>query len=98
VWGNREDGMAVDPYFRLPLWLQARCCTNRTLWAYNLQHLEFLERFVAAGLRERAHQPAAGEYHRRMTMVAKLPVWMKSAKNRAEIVKALGRLKATVPA
>src|SRR5215469_10792911 len=40
-----------DDYFGLPLWLQTPCC-SRTLWAYNKEHLDFLENYVKAGLRE----------------------------------------------
>jgi hypothetical protein len=63
------------------------------LWAYNLQHLDLIRRFVAADLRERAPWYDHG---RKMTLVARLPAWMKSAKNRDEVLRAVDRLRATV--
>ncbi|MBW8485807.1 hypothetical protein [Actinomadura parmotrematis] len=81
-------GAPVDPYFRLPLWLRAPC-RGHELWAYNLDHLALLEDYVAARLRER------GPYAQ--SMLAKLPAWVKSGQRRDEIVRAVGRLRASVP-
>jgi hypothetical protein len=78
-------GTNVDWYFRLPLWLQISCC-GEILWAYNQKHLEILESYVGAKLRERT---AKG----RNSFLSKLPKWIKSAKNRDEILKAIGKLK-----
>lgn len=78
-------GASVDWYFRLPLWLQISCC-GETLWAYNLKHLEYLENYVAAKIRART--PNTNK-----SMASRLPQWIKSAKNRAEILKAIGKLK-----
>jgi hypothetical protein len=63
------------------------------LWAYNLQHLDLIRRFVAADLRERAPWYDTGQ---KMTLVARLPAWMKSAKNRDEMLRTVDRLRATV--
>ena len=69
-------GPPVDPYFRLPLWLQARCC-GALLWAYNPLHLQWLEEYVGASLRERA----AGEYGwSNQSLASRLPQWMRSAR------------------
>lgn len=78
-------GSNVDWYFRLPLWLQISCC-NETLWAYNLKHLEIIEQYVSAKLRERTNKG-------RNSFLSKLPAWLKSAKNRDEILKAIKKLK-----
>lgn len=78
-------GGNVDWYFRFPLWLQISCC-GETLWAYNLKHLEMLEGYVGAKLRERTNKG-------RSSFLSKLPKWIKSAKNREEILKAIGKLK-----
>ena len=80
-------GAPVDPYFHLPLWLQAPCCGN-TLWAYNLEHLGVLEGYVGARLRERPVGPVPST-----TMLEKLPQWMKMAKHRDEVLRAITRLK-----
>jgi hypothetical protein len=74
-----------DWYFRLPLWLEISCC-GETLWAYNLRHLEILEDYVSAKLRERTKKG-------RNSFLSKLPNWIKSAKNRREVLKAIGKLK-----
>ncbi len=84
--------LARDPYFHVPLWLQTRT-RHGGLWAYNLAHLDLISRFVAADLRERAPWYETG---RKMTLVARLPAWMKSAKNRDEVLRAVDRLRATV--
>ena len=78
-------GASVDWYFRLPLWLQISCC-GETLWAYNQKHLEMLENYVAAKLRERTVKG-------RNSFLSKLPKWLKSAKNRDEILKAIAKLR-----
>lgn len=86
---SSQWGGAVDPYFCQPLWLRAECCGGQTLWAFNERHLHILESYVSAQLRER------GE-HVGMTMVARLPVWLKSAKHRTEILRTIGRLRASL--
>lgn len=47
------SGSNVDWYFRLPLWLEISCC-GEMLWAYNEKHLEMIENYVSAKLRERS--------------------------------------------
>jgi hypothetical protein len=79
----------ADPFFGVPLWLQTACC-GHTLWAFNRTHLNLLERFVAARLRERGIPPDG------LTLVARLPTWITSAKNRAEVLRAVGRLRASL--
>jgi hypothetical protein len=87
---DRVLGVPVDPYFRLPLWLQADC-RGKCLWAYNAEHLDLLESYVAARLRERQTTPGS------MNMTARLPAWLKSAKNRAEVLRAIRRLRSSLP-
>ncbi|MFD4671715.1 hypothetical protein ACFWNN_18410 [Lentzea sp. NPDC058450] len=74
------------------LWLTTPCA-GRTLWALNVAHLDLLESYVGAALRE---DPPASSV-RRMTVLAKLPAWLKSAKHRDEVLRGLRRLRATVP-
>ncbi|MGW0828128.1 hypothetical protein [Streptomyces sp. NPDC002845] len=81
---------ARDPYFRLPLWLQTET-RHGWVWAYNLEQLEYLRRFVAASLRERPPGHLVGPT---MTYVARLPAWIKSAKNRDEVLRAIDRIRA----
>ncbi|GEC05780.1 hypothetical protein SSP24_34350 [Streptomyces spinoverrucosus] len=79
---------ATDPYFGLPLWLQVET-RHGWLWAYNLEHLDVIRRFVQASLRERAPSYETGP---RMTLVARLPAWIKRAKNRDEMLRAVSRI------
>lgn len=81
---DKFSGDAIDPAFGLPLWLQAPCC-GRTLWAYNQEHLSALRSYVAAAHRER--HPSG-----KWSMFTRLPQWVKSAKNREEILRCIGRL------
>src|SRR4051812_9364542 len=74
------------------LWLRTTT-RHGEIWAYNLEHLDVLRRFVAASLRERAPWY---EHGRKMTYVARLPAWIKSAKNRDEVLRAIDRLRASV--
>ena len=83
-------GAAVDWYFHLPLWLQLPCC-GETLWAYGARHLEFLESYVGAGLRERGRDEEYGWSNQ--SLASRLPAWMKSAKNRTEVMKCLAKLR-----
>ena len=83
--GGIAVGGNFDWYFRFPLWLEISCC-GETLWAYNEKHLEFIEKYVAAKLRERV--PNINK-----SLASRLPDWIKRAKNRDEILKAIGKLK-----
>jgi hypothetical protein len=79
-----------DSYFGLPLWLQISV-GDKILWAYNLRHLHLIEAFVRASLRERHADDNTG--WRNKSVVSRLPAWIKAAKNRKEILKAIERLK-----
>lgn len=77
-----------DPYFHLPLWLSTEC-RGHILWAYNTQHLDLLEAYVSARLRERSHIPDG------MSLVEQLPAWIKDGRHRSEIMNGIRRLRAT---
>lgn len=76
-----------DPYFGLPLWLRAECCGGHTLWAFNIRHLDLLESYLGARLRERGSVPGS------MSLVERLPAWLKSAKHRDEALRVVRRLR-----
>lgn len=59
---------------------------NYTLWVYNLEHLDALEQWLGAELRERPEQRA-------LTMMARLPRWMKAASARPKVLKALAEMR-----
>ena len=77
-------GEPHDPYFGLPLWLQADCCGS-TLWAYNGAHLDILKTYLEATQRQRS-------VNGKWSMITRLPQWMKTAKNRAELLRCVGKL------
>jgi len=65
--------------------LKVPCC-GETLWAMNLEHLDFLQKYVEAELRERT--PNINK-----SLVSRLPQWIKSNKNRLEILKGIAVLR-----
>lgn len=84
----KRYGIAIDPIFSLSLWLQVPCC-GEILWAYNIPHLEFLQQYVQATIRE-----GQGNTRRHYSMAVRLPRWMKLAKNRKSILREIQHLKA----
>lgn len=66
-------------------WYSENFKGNR-FWAYNKDHLEYIEQYVKADLRER-HNRKAG------TMVEKLPDFIKSGKNRDDLLKLISTMK-----
>ena len=84
-WTERPSA----PQFRgLDLWLQTEC-TGHTLWALEETHLDFLERYVAATVREQAPGNSS--------LASRIPAWIKAAKNRQAVLSGLVRLRATLP-
>ena len=77
-------GNPTDWYFDLPLWFQTSCC-GKTLWAYNRPHLAYLKRYIEADLRDECPSPNTG-------LARYLPQWMKSAKNRDEVLRGIEKL------
>jgi hypothetical protein len=84
-WAGKKVGSSglTDYYFQEPLWLQMPCC-NEILWAFNERHLDFLEGYVRAELREG---------HGHGTVASKLPRWIMSAKNREAILHCVEKLR-----
>ncbi len=89
--GGYEVGTPHDPYFGIPLWLQTPCC-GHILWARNIEHLDWLDRYVSAKLRERYEIPNR-EGIRNRRMASRLPKWMTSAKNRERVLRAIASLR-----
>lgn len=89
-------GGPFDAHFHQPLWLATPCC-GECLWAYNEAHLDLLEAYVSAKLRERSRvlQPATAQ--RNKTLVSRLPTWMKLARNRTAVLAGLAALRARLP-
>ena len=82
-------GGPVDWYFRQSLWLQTPCC-GQTLWVYNAEHLDFLEAYIRADLRE--HGPNTTR-----SLASRMPRWIKDASNRADLLRGIARLRQKLP-
>ena len=93
-WVGRPDvltcthcGFAREQKEPCELWLRVACC-GHTLWARSARHLEFLESYVAATLRERLlNNWPDREY------LAMLPKWLCLAKNRAAVLRGFAVLR-----
>lgn len=83
------DNGNVDIFFGYELWLEQECMGNR-IWAYNYEHLTFMEEFIAAPLRSKPHDI---KQYSIKSIGSRLPRWMTSAKNREKVLKAIGELK-----
>jgi hypothetical protein len=75
-------------YTRGPLWLRTSCHKN-LLWILNAAHLEFMEQFIGAKLREERMEEISS---RRLSSA--LPRWMLAAKNRKDVMRSLKKLRA----
>ena len=74
-----------DPFFGRPFFLSTMVGKHE-LWALNAEHLRRLSEYLGADLRKRTLLPIT------MTMMARLPRWMKQAGNRQAVLKGLHRL------
>ncbi|MBI5190646.1 MAG: hypothetical protein HZA22_08210 [Nitrospirae bacterium] len=72
------------------LWLVTECKGN-TLMALNERHLDYMESYVKAELREGNRDGSA--VYRNKTVASRLPAWIKSAKNRDDVLKCIKRLR-----
>lgn len=84
-------GAAIDPYFHLPLWLQAPV-NGHILWAYHTEHLQFLRQHTEVRLRERNGQDTFNR-----SLGSRLPRWMTSKKNRDLVLKKIHDLEQALP-
>ena len=90
-------GGPIDWYFHYPVWLATSCC-GETLWAYNEEHLDYLENYVSAALRERASATRMAEARiRNSSLASRLPGWLTAAKNRKGILAAIAKLRQRLP-
>lgn len=76
---------AANHYFHAELWLKAPF-KNDVFWSYNDKHLEYLERYISATIRE--HKDRTG-----FTLLEKLPKFYHEAKNRESLLKIIAKLK-----
>ena len=81
---------AEDPFFHYPLYFQASFRGKR-IWALNREHLQYLIDYLSADLRT-VDSDFHEKYKTMRTQSDILPAFMKTAKNRSEIVKLLTKL------
>lgn len=81
---DKLNGLKGDYYFGFPLWLQTEI-DGHQFWARNREHLEEIRSFVEAELRE-------GIVFNRL-IASRLPLFVKSAKNREKILNAIDKMK-----
>ena len=76
--GGYSTSEPIDPFVGLPLWLVEQT-PKGALYAYNSKHLDLLEQYISAHLRERK----PGEHGwRNQGYFARLPRWIKAQENR----------------
>ncbi|UKS27299.1 hypothetical protein LOZ80_38700 [Paenibacillus sp. HWE-109] len=78
TWGN-------GTFMGLNLWLRTNCC-GELLWAYNEQHLDFMDGYINSSLREAIP-------NKNQSLASRLPNWIKSGKNREELTKGIIKLR-----
>ena len=81
----------IDPFFGFDVWYQSETKYG-ILWAYNVDHLEVIESYIAEKLRSRNGLPI-----RNNSIGSRLPQWVKDAKNRDYLVKIIAKLKLKNP-
>ena len=82
---NGSIKTAANLYFNAELWLKASF-KNDVFWAFNAEHLEYLERYISATLREHKDRT-------HFTLLEKLPKFYHEAKNREDLLKIITKLR-----
>lgn len=80
-----ELKQAAHLYFEAQLWLK-HAFKGDIFWAYNLKHLQYLEDYISAKLREHKDRT-------HFTLLEKLPKFYHEAKNREALLKIIQKLK-----
>ncbi len=88
----QEIHHAKDPYFNYPLYFQAGF-RGKVIWALNREHLQYLIDYLTADLRT-VKSDFYETYKTMRSQSDRLPKFMKTAKNREGIIKALTKLQA----
>jgi hypothetical protein len=87
---RRPRAALSQPTLGLPLRLRGEG-RHGMLYAYNEAHLDHIETYVRATLRREAVVPGG---YRNKTVLSRLPRWVKAARNRDEVLKLIGRMRA----
>ena len=78
---------SIEPFFGLDLALKEET-RHGVVWAYSASHLAELKKYIGAQLRE-----SSGT---KWSYFTRLPGWLKSAKNREQILKVISKLESRV--
>ena len=74
-----------NTFYHHTLWLTEETRLGK-IYVYNKIHLQYLKAYIEADLRERTYLNVNKTYFNR------LPAWIKSARHRKEVLKAISRL------
>jgi endogenous inhibitor of DNA gyrase (YacG/DUF329 family) len=80
-----NSNLETEEWFGTELWYQVQF-DKAIFWALNLEHINYLERYIRANLRERSTLYSS-------TLVARLPKFVKEAKNREKLLKIIQKWK-----
>jgi hypothetical protein len=83
-------GVMANPFMGRPPRLRAETRYG-ALVAWNEDHLDYLERYLAGVLREETPAPEGGV--RNASVISRLPAWAKAAKNRDAVLKAIAKVR-----
>lgn len=86
---KKKPSVPTDFYFHLPLWLQYPCEGHR-LWAYNVEHLQYLRDFIAADLR--VQRKYGGYSWDCYSVVGRLPRCAQLATNRDKVLAIMDKM------
>lgn len=84
---QRNAQIDSDPFLNYPLYLREETDLGK-IFAYHPEQLATLKAYIMADLRENTH------YHK--SYFSRMPTWIKSAKNRDLVLKAIGKLEQKV--
>lgn len=84
-----EINQGLDPWYGMNLWLRISF-RRKVLWFYNLAHLEYVESYLKADIRERSKDAGNG------SVISRLPAWIKHHKSREDVMKKISKTKATL--
>lgn len=85
---NYNPSNGYEPYFGYQLYLQESVCQNNLI-VFNRKHAEDLAEYIKA-----EHRPSPK--NTKWSMVNRLPKWMKLAKNRTSVLKALSLIQVKI--
>ena len=89
LWLGCHLDISYSEYLCLNLWLETHCC-GHSLYAFTIRHLDLIESYIKADLRERKQNENGW---RNASVASRLPKWIKSHKNREQLIKSIQKLR-----